>query len=71
MATMRSPAWRPICDAGVVTPFWNAGATSATVDVAFPLPVMKRIAKRTIASTMLAAGPAAMATNRFHVAAFQ
>ena len=57
MATMRSPARRPICDAGVATPSSNFGATSATVDVAFPLPVMNRIVKRTIASTMFAAGP--------------
>ncbi len=63
--TIRSPDCRPAVAAG------EPAVTASTVVVAFPADVMKSPVKRTSASRMLAAGPAAIAATRFHVAARQ
>ena len=63
--TIRSPACSPIAAAGV------SATTSSTVDITLPAVVMNSTVKSAIARTMLAPGPAAIATTRFHVAARQ
>ena len=63
--TIRSPCWSPAAAAGV------PDDTASTRVVAFPADVMKRPVKRSSASTMFAAGPAAIAATRFHVGARQ
>jgi len=45
--------------------------TEATVPEGSTGPVMKTTVSRTTARAMFAAGPAAIATSRFHVGAFQ
>ena len=59
------------CAAGPPRLPGEPSATWSTVVVAFPADVMKSTVKMTIASTMFAAGPAAIAATRFQVGARQ